>query len=238
MALPLAIPAILQIFGGSATKAVGKFIGNYWHYLLIGGLIIFAIYKYGEYREELGVIKTKAYYEQLLKEQAINNEKVLKKTIAEYETLVEEVRKKEKKADEARIKAEAQAAKYRRDSESYYGQLGDLADELKELREALSGGNANRVTYGFVGLHNMAVQIPSQAGTGSTNTKPGLPDVSEAAGLDRGTPTSTLVTESQVTLDQVAETIQYNYEIANQCLNDRKQMKDYIDELCKLGFCK
>ena len=239
MPLPIiALPIIKTLISSNAMNAVFGVLKKYWPHLLVIGLVLYGLYRYGEYREDVGVQKTTAHYEAILKEKAEAETRATEHMVAEYESLVNAAREKEQAAEAARIKAERESARWRRESGTYYDQLGEMQNELEELRDALDVGAVGRVSHGFVGLHNLAVQIQNEAGTGSPIPDPGLSDVSEAAGLDRGTPTDALVAESEVTLDQVAQTIRYNYKIANQCLNDRKQMKDYIDELCKLGFCK
>jgi hypothetical protein len=197
---------------------------------------------YGEKRYNEGFSTASVSYEKANAEALFAKTEELRKQKELYEGQIKAANKTSADAQSAKEKAESDARKYREKSSAYYAQLERLKHEV-----TITGPDGpHNFTHSFVGLYNLSVQLPkgnpSVSGTasGDVDHQPGigLPEIAEAAGLERGASANDLAGSSQVDEYDLLYNAQYNYRLANTCIAERRLINEYFQSLCKLGYCE
>ncbi len=96
-------------------------------------------------------------------------------------------------------------------------------------------------TAGFVGLFNLATKnspVPSTYSDGQSASNLTPEDILQAGFFKPGsTPLGLAQPASSLTQEDVLNVVKQNMAIANQCIDQRQQLKLYINELCDQGYC-
>lgn len=164
----------------------------------------------------------------------IQQQKNFEKATAEAE---DATRKVTANANALATKAEQDAEKQRSLNRSLQKQLTEAIDHVP-LTSTLSSSD-HPFSAGFVGLFNLATKGElrfNPDGSASRDISPA--DISQASFVNGGSASLGLAQPTQVTMKDLLSVVQYNMNIANQCISDRKAMKDYINGLCLKGFCQ
>lgn len=218
-------------------KPAMSLLSKYWVHILIVAIVIFGVWKFADYNYDKGVSDTKASYEEAARKNAEEHNRELVKQQGEYEKLITTANGMEDAANKAKDTAEKEANKYRQQADSYYQKW---QESLHNVPISHSDG-PHHFTYGYVGMYNLAVQVP--AGTtdlpsGETGPSFNLSEIAAAAGLESGASAAALAQDSPITEFELLQTEQHNLHIANTCIAERKIINDYFQKLCDLGFCQ
>lgn len=238
----LEILALLSKFGGGMLSGLFDFLKKFWPYVLFVGLLFAVMWWYGEKRYNEGYAKAEATYEKASSDALHAKAEEMRKQAQMYQSQITKANETSAKAEAAKAAAEVKARQYREKATTYYAQLEHIKNEVP-----ITGTDGpHYFTHGFVGMYNLAVQLPESnqgvSGTASGNAdngpEVGLPQVAEAAGLERGASAHDLAGQSQVDEDDLLYNAQYNYRIANTCIAERQLINEYFQSLCKLGYCE
>lgn len=160
----------------------------------------------------------------------------------EYEKLVKAAEDKSQKlAGDLRV-AEEQALKNRQQADKYKQKWQETLDHVPLTQAATD----RPFTVGFVGMFNLAVKggpaspdasASGQGGSGGQHQFT-VSEISEASGIDFGSATPDLAQSVDLTVKDLLLVDQHNLSVANMCLAERKQMKEFIDKVCAAGLCK
>ena len=120
-----------------------------------------------------------------------------------------------------------------------------LQQQLNEAKKhvQLSSNDINHpFTRAFVGLFNIATknnQLPYSATSSSSSGNITTEDIYKAGFFVSGPSSVGLAQPAEtVSVADVLNAVQANMKIANQCMDERNQLRKYIDDLCNQGFCQ
>lgn len=238
----LPILPLLSKFGLGALTGLWDFLKKYWPYVLFVAVLFYIMHWYGEKRYNEGFSTAAVEYEKATADALQSKVEELRKQKELYEGQIKKAQTTTADAQKAKEKAEADARKFREKAGSYYAQLEKLKHEI-----TITGPDGpHNFTHSFVGLYNLAVRLPEGdqgvSGTASGNAdngpQVGLPEIAEAAGLERGASANDLAGQSTVDEFDLLYNAQYNYRIANTCIAERKLINEYFNKLCELGYCE
>lgn len=221
------------------------FLKKFWPYLLVIGLVIYGLYWYGNSRYQDGFNAAQAKYEKAFNDQLELEKKALTQAQAQFEKGVKDAQTQSEQARLAKAEAERQSQAYQQKANQYYHLWQEA---LRNGKIPVSDPNApHYFTHGFVGMYNLAVQLPESSGPTNPSSAGGIlqdrpqitvSEVATAAGLKPGAAAIDLAGQSTVDEHALLYNAQYNYRIANTCLVERQLINEYFQKLCELGFCE
>lgn len=218
---------------------------KYW----LSGVIVLALGFYIHHRYVVmvktnydhGYSDAKAFYENKLKNQALQYQIAQVQLQQAYTAKVAQMQAvvnaaiEQAKAEEADAVAKLNLQKM---------QNNTLQSQLTEARHHVQLSTTDPThpfSIGFVGLFNLATknsQLPFSYSNGSASNSIEPKDIYKASFYDPGLGPLDLAKPASVTTDDVLRVVQTNMKIANQCIDDRKALKEYIDKLCSQGYCQ